>query len=345
MAQKRRSAESDEHRKYIDALLGADPDKLDRLRAAINAVMESPTASLTTPATSVISTLQGLVSDFCNGEEEEAQLVSTLINEWAETNFPQDEQVAPERHVLSTPNGPLHFESAERGEAKYDLIDEGRNAQNKGTPELKRWVKKRLRRNADPEMLARVAELLKKSWKPPHAKKVGELKPDGQWVEYGPPLSPRRRMSRYWWKTLDRPTHYFLAILRLRILSRRIDLKRETSGRSKNKPMRNLEDAERDPANREAFESAALVCVPESESREEGEGLTALAALVESFESRRGVHLSSREREAYVRHCSGEKQTEIAASLGLAPSTVRVYLWRARSKLGLPSGVNDLPML
>ncbi len=70
MAQKRRSAESDEHRKYIDALLGADPDKLDRLRAAINAVMESPTASLTTPATSVISTLQGLVSDFCNGEEE-----------------------------------------------------------------------------------------------------------------------------------------------------------------------------------------------------------------------------------------------------------------------------------
>jgi hypothetical protein len=51
-----------------------NPGKLDRLRAAINAVMESPTASLTTPATSVISTLQGLVSDFCNGEEEEAQL-------------------------------------------------------------------------------------------------------------------------------------------------------------------------------------------------------------------------------------------------------------------------------
>ena len=341
MAQKRQSTGSDERRKYIDALLGASPDKLDRLRAAINAVIESPTASLTIPATSVISTVQGLVSDFCTGEEEEAQLVSPLINEWAETNFPQAEQVAPERHVLPTPNGPLHFESAERGEAKYDLIDEGRNALSRGTPELKRWINKRLRRNADPEMLQRVAELLE-GYKPPHAKKVGELKPDGQWVEYEPPPSPRRRMSEYWWKALDRPADYFRAILCHRIRSRRIDIERKISGRSKNKPMRNLEDAERDPANREAFESAALVSVPEIESREEGEGLEALVALAES---RRGLQLTPREREAYVRHCSGEKQTGIAASLGLAPSTVRVYVWRARSKLGLPSGVNDLPML
>ncbi len=331
MAQKRRSAGSDERRKHIDALLDADSDKLDRLRAAINAVMESPIASLTTPATDVISTLQGLVSDFCNGEEEEVQLVSTLINEWAETNFPQAEQVAPERHVLSTPNGPLHFESAERGEAKYDLIDEGRNALSRGTPELKRWVNKRLRRNADFEMLAGVDELLNKSWKPPHAKKVGELKPDGQWIDYGPVPAPRRRMSRYWWKALDRPADYFRAILRLRIWSRRIDIKREISGRS-NKSMRNLEDAERDPANREAFESAALVFVPEIESREEGEDLAALVALAES---RRGVHLSVREREAYLRYCSGEKQTEIATSLGLSPSTVGVYVSRARRKLGL----------
>ena len=78
----------------------------DRLRAALAAKVEAPSATLAGRHDEAGAALESLVSECCDGPEEASQLLSELISEWAEASFPKADRPIPERQVLNTPEGP-----------------------------------------------------------------------------------------------------------------------------------------------------------------------------------------------------------------------------------------------
>jgi len=198
-----------------------------------------------------------------------------------------------------------------------DLLDEGRNAFERGPGAARSWALRRLKLQVDDEQLVALEGILR-SYEPPTAREVGEAEPARPvrrkpWITLAP-----------WAKEIPDLAGWLLQVLLKRVKARRIDRRRQDEGRVKQEQV-TFEKAERSPDD-----MALVTTTAAADEQDEVLDLTALLELAEA----RGLRLSPLEREVFQRRqIQKERYVDIAASLGKDAGQVRSLGARARRKL------------
>ncbi len=303
-----------------DALRPLSDDPVERWRILyaaqqeiVEAEAEEPIEKWNRQRPEIIADLEagrakGRIPGFKDPEEGRRWLLKELR---AQTAPPMEKLAC---RTSDTEEGPLVEEQPSSRQRAENLIDEGVGAFDRGGAAPGDWVRKRLKRKANVELLAAVQSLLE-SWKPPQAQKTGELLSSGEWVEYDRPVA--RRTLSYWMKGLRNPVAYFRSILRLRVWSRRIDAARAVG---------------RGLATKRSDKQVENLAATAAASDDETEASEDLAALIQAAEAC-GIGLSPLELKVTLCRDRGERCVMIAFDLNLAASTVRVAASRGRKKL------------